>query len=145
MALNHPAMPLRAGGGLPDTSKSVGEPGLTIWETWKNAGTEVFLEDGRKPPEWNGYSLDEVYTLLESASSTHLFEPGGRLLRKADSGLHHLFVPGGDAMRRDVRFVKLCAQLGLCDYWVRTERWPDCADKLSLFYDFRSEARRHVA
>ncbi len=48
-------------------------------------------------------------------------------------------------MRRDRRFVKLCAQLGLCDYWVKTGRWPDCADEVAPYYDFRAEAQRYVA
>jgi hypothetical protein len=38
-----------------------------------------------------------------------------------------------------------CTRLGLCDYWVKTGRWPDCADELTPYYDFRAEARRHVA
>jgi hypothetical protein len=46
------------------------------------------------------------------------------------------------AMMRDVRFVRLCAKLGLCDYWVNTGRWPDCADAVATYYDFRAEARR---
>jgi TolB-like protein len=43
-------------------------------------------------------------------------------------------------MLNDVRFVGLCAKLGLCDYWVETGHWPDCADFVS--YDFRAEALR---
>jgi hypothetical protein len=46
-------------------------------------------------------------------------------------------------MASDVRFMRLCAKMGFCDYWVQTGRWPDCADKVP--YDFRAEARRLAA
>jgi adenylate cyclase len=85
-----------------------------------------------------------VYDLVERASFQHLFKPSGRV-SKVDFGLHALFFREGKAMYDDPRFVRLCARLGLCDYWVRTDRWPDCADKLAVHYDFRDEARRHAA
>jgi hypothetical protein len=86
---------------------------------------------------------DLVYTLLERASFTHLFEPGGRP-HEMDFGLHALFQRQADEFRGDIRFVRLCARLGLCDYWVKTGRWPDCADEVASIYDFRAEARRLV-
>jgi len=46
------------------------------------------------------------------------------------------------AIMGDVRFVSLCAKMGLCDYWVRTDRWPDCVETLAGAYDFKAEARR---
>jgi hypothetical protein len=84
---------------------------------------------------------DEAFGLVERTSFAHPFEPDGRLHRR-DFALHVLFTRGGDALRRDVR---LCARLGLCDYWVRTDRWPDCADEFALHYDFREEARQQPA
>ena len=81
---------------------------------------------------------DELFALIDQASFEHLFHPGGRLL-PGDYGLHALF-NHGNAIREDVRFVDLCARLGLCDYWLATGQWPDCADETS--YDFRAEARR---
>ena len=83
---------------------------------------------------------DEAYTLAERAHFDHLFTPGGSLL-SGDYGLHHLFSPGSRALRADPRFVRLCARLGLCDYWVATGRWPDCADEVASDYDFRARAR----
>jgi hypothetical protein len=44
------------------------------------------------------------------------------------------------AMIADNRFVGLCAKLGLCAYWVKTQRWPDCVDVVA--YDFKAECRR---
>ena len=45
-------------------------------------------------------------------------------------------------LMRDPRFARLCARLGLCDYWVKTDRWPDCAEAVAPYYDFKAEARR---
>ena len=86
----------------------------------------------------------EVYPILVEASFAHLFEPAGRLPRSDASGLYVLFDrwPSPGAMTRDIRFVQLCARLGLCDYWVQSDTWPDCADQVD--YDFRGEARRFV-
>jgi hypothetical protein len=41
--------------------------------------------------------------------------------------------------------VTLCAKLGLCDYWVTSGRWPDCAADGILPYDFEAAVRREAA
>ena len=43
----------------------------------------------------------------------------------------------------DPRVVQLFAKLGLCDHWLASDRWPDCADEVP--YDFRVEAERAAA
>ena len=68
--------------------------------------------------------------MVDQASFDHLFEPGGRL-PPGDYGLHVLFNANA-TIRNDPRFVRLCAKLGLRDYWVNTGRWPDCADTVAL-------------
>ena len=83
---------------------------------------------------------DEAYELVETASFDHMSRPDGPLPTTA-VGPHVIF----DAYRegglvRDPRFLRLCAKLGLVDYWLETGAWPDCADKVP--YDFRAEARR---
>lgn len=45
-------------------------------------------------------------------------------------------------MREDPRFVRLCAKLGLVDYWVSVGHWPDCAEPGALPYAFKAECRR---
>ena len=40
-------------------------------------------------------------------------------------------------LRNDPRFVRLCARLGLVEYWTGTGKWPDCADEVP--YDFKAE------
>ena len=90
---------------------------------------------------------DDIYPILFDASFDHLFHPSGRLL-PGDYGLHWLFghthsgAQGIGPLQRDVRFVELCARFGLCDYWVKNDTWPDCAEQLSAFYDFKAEAQR---
>ncbi len=88
--------------------------------------------------------VDEVYPLLERASFAHLFEPGGRFL-PLDYGLHWLFGEregGLSRLQMDPRFPRLCARFGLCDYWVATDHWPDCAATLKPYYDFEASCRR---
>ena len=47
--------------------------------------------------------------------------------------------------RRDPRFAKLCARLGLVDYWLTTQHWPDCVDEVAPHYDFKAECAKVAA
>ncbi len=80
--------------------------------------------------------VDEIYDAVDGLSFAHLFAPDG-MLERGDYGLHNLFNGIYPALRRDPRFVTLCAKLGLCDYWVKTERWPDCTAEVAPHYDFK--------
>jgi TolB-like protein len=51
-----------------------------------------------------------------------------------------LFQAGMPELRNDPRFPRLCARLGLVEYWITSGRWPDCADAVP--YDFRAECAR---
>ena len=55
-----------------------------------------------------------------------------------------LFQAGMPELRNDARFVGLCARLGLVEFWLATQKWPDCADEVP--YDFRLECSnaRHL-
>jgi TolB-like protein len=83
---------------------------------------------------------DEVFEAVNRASFAHLFQPGGRLVAD-DYGLHVLFNVEGN-IRRDPRFVLLCAKLGLCEYWIKSGKWPDCVDEVANHYDFKAECER---
>jgi len=48
-----------------------------------------------------------------------------------------LFQAGMPELRNDLRFPRLCARLGLVEFWTETRKWPDCADEVP--YDFRAE------
>jgi TolB-like protein len=82
---------------------------------------------------------EAVFDLIDQASFAHVFDeaaPGPAGI--TSPGI--MFTPANRVMIRDIRFVGLCAKLGLCAYWVRTERWPDCVDEVA--YDFKAECRR---
>ena len=55
-----------------------------------------------------------------------------------------LFQPGMPELRNDPRFPRLCARLGLVEFWEAVEKWPDCADEVP--YDFKAECAkaRHI-
>ena len=69
-----------------------------------------------------------------------MFEPGAPLHSGAWAPAV-IFVAANRGMIADQRFVRLCARLGLVDYWVSSGRWPDCAADAALNYDFRAECR----
>jgi TolB-like protein len=79
----------------------------------------------------------EALDLAEAASFDHVFDPDGPLPGSIFPGV--LFGPWS-SFNRDPRFMQLCRRLGLCDYWVQSGRWPDCAGHLP--YDFKGEAAR---
>ncbi|HET9978263.1 MAG TPA: winged helix-turn-helix domain-containing protein [Burkholderiaceae bacterium] len=51
-----------------------------------------------------------------------------------------LFQASMPELRNDPRFPRLCARLGLVEFWRATGKWPDCADEVP--YDFRLECTR---
>ena len=55
-----------------------------------------------------------------------------------------LFMPNYEVLRRDVRFAQICVQLGLHDCWRDTGRWPDCADEVAPYYDFKAACARYA-
>jgi adenylate cyclase len=48
-----------------------------------------------------------------------------------------LFQASMPEIRNDPRFVRLCARLGLVEFWLESGKWPDCVDEVP--YDFRAE------
>ena len=54
---------------------------------------------------------------------------------------HMVFPAAYPELRANPRFVKMCARLGLVEYWLETKTWPDCADEVP--YDFRTECEKH--
>jgi TolB-like protein len=80
---------------------------------------------------------DEAFALVEASDFSPYFSAGTEIT-PPDLGLSCLFCVDQKALRADPRFLRLCARLGLCDYWVRSGNWPDCADEVD--YDFRAQA-----
>jgi TolB-like protein len=80
---------------------------------------------------------DEAFALVEASDFSPYFSAGTEIT-PPDFGLSCLFCVDQKALRADPRFLRLCAKLGLCDYWVQSGNWPDCADEVD--YDFRAQA-----
>jgi hypothetical protein len=51
-----------------------------------------------------------------------------------------LFQAGMPELRNDPRFARLCARLGLVEFWIATAKWPDCASEVP--YDFAAECAK---
>jgi adenylate cyclase len=82
--------------------------------------------------------VDETYRLIERASFAHLFdEDGPPPAAELNTGVIFDRL-ASRALMDDVRFVGFCAKIGLCDYWVKTGRWPDCVAQVP--YDFKAAA-----
>ena len=82
---------------------------------------------------------EEAYELLDKGSFAFMFDRAlaGPSLSQYPGAI---FGQHNKAFFVDSRFPRLCAKLGLADYWVATGKWPDCADEVP--YDFRAEVRR---
>jgi len=84
---------------------------------------------------------DDAFAMIEEASFAFMSDPEQRWELFTNPG--GVFSVGLNApMMRDPRFPRLCAKLALCDYWVRSGQWPDCAEEGVLPYDFKAECRK---
>lgn len=60
-------------------------------------------------------------------------------MARAQSSLQLFVHNGGEPFYRHARFPKLCARLGLAQYWIESGYWPDCAANVD--YDFKAACR----
>lgn len=77
---------------------------------------------------------DAVFDLMKTAR----FGPTGRrgeLTGVIAYSTVTMFKAAFPALWQDPRFCIYCARLGLVDYWLETDQWPDCVDEVD--YDFR--------
>ena len=80
--------------------------------------------------------VEQAYTMAETAR----FGPPGTSDDITDPDAYRtaqLFHAGMPELRNDPSFVKLCARLGLVEFWLKTNKWPDCVDEVP--YDFKAE------
>ena len=83
--------------------------------------------------------VDDVYRIVESAR----LGPRGSVDDVIGPDAYRtgmLFWKGMPEIRNDPRFVLLCARLGLVEFWLATQKWPDCADEVP--YDFRTACQQ---
>ncbi len=83
--------------------------------------------------------VDDAYRVAEGA---HLGPRGTADDMMGPDGYRTglLFWKGMPEIRNDPRFVQLCARLGLVEFWLTTDKWPDCADEVP--YDFKAECEK---
>jgi TolB-like protein/tetratricopeptide (TPR) repeat protein len=93
---------------------------------------------------------DEAYELVDKASFAYMFDrtpaPSDIVENRILETRAVYLYPGGifsSFLTPDPRFPRLCAKLGLVDYWIETDKWPDCANEVP--YDFRTEVRKAAA
>jgi TolB-like protein len=55
-----------------------------------------------------------------------------------------LFQAGMPELRNDPRFARLCARLGLVEFWMATGKWPDCTDEVPYDFKVACEKARHI-
>jgi TolB-like protein len=87
---------------------------------------------------------DEAFDLMERASFDYVTD-AEKPWRGAFTTSIVLSPAQSIELISDARFPRLCARLGLCDYWAATDRWPDLADEGVTPYDFKAECRRLAA
>ena len=83
--------------------------------------------------------IDDVYDLAETAR----FGPAGTshdIMGPNAYRTEQMFQAPFAALRADPRFVRLCARLGLVEFWLGTGKWPDCVDEVP--YDFKAECAK---
>jgi hypothetical protein len=91
--------------------------------------------------------LGETDAVMEIALRAQLGLPRGEADPRGASANDPalLFMPFSRCIRRDPRFVQVCARLGLVDYWRTTGEWPDCVAETQPHYDFKAECARIAA
>ncbi|HEY3777847.1 MAG TPA: hypothetical protein VGL35_07300 [Rhizomicrobium sp.] len=130
--------------------KALRSPDADVQARALQRATETLSRTGTLPHKsimllWRLGLVDEAFQLIDLASFAYMFDPDRRSPNgAADDGVIFSILHNSQIMK-DIRFVRLCAKLGLCDYWVKTENWPDCAEGVAPYYDFKAEARRLVA
>ena len=87
---------------------------------------------------------EEALSLAEQSSFEHIFQPGARPPAGWSNESMLFFRSGTQPMVCDPRFVTLCTRLGLSEYWLSQDEWPDCADEDFLPYDFRAAVAQSV-
>ncbi len=87
--------------------------------------------------------VDDAYRLAESA---HLGPKGDAddVIGADAYRTGMLFWEGMPEIRNDPRFVQLCARLGLVEFWLATQKWPDCVDEVPYDFEAACEQARSI-
>ena len=77
--LNHPATLNRC---RPDPNKTLGDSGLTIWETWQSR-EETFLQNAETPPSWRTGCANEGFYSYPEGNYSNFDDEAVRINKKA--------------------------------------------------------------
>lgn len=77
--LNQPATLNRC---RPDRSKTLGDAGLTVWETWQSR-EETFLQGAQKPPAWRKGCANEGFYSFPEGNYSNFDDEAVRINKKA--------------------------------------------------------------
>ena len=90
-----------------------------------------------------GLRVEEAYRAAESARLGPV-GTGDDIMGPDAYRTSLLFQASMPELRNDLRFPRLCARLGLVEFWAATGKRPDCADEVP--YDFEAECAkvRHI-
>lgn len=97
------------------------------------------IEYSRYPPV--AYQLAAHYTRLGDIRRALIWLDRAPI-RQTSGQWSLLYWPSVASLRREPRFFNKMAQLGLVDYWLREDRWPDFCSEQGLRYSCRQEAAR---
>jgi TolB-like protein/Flp pilus assembly protein TadD len=64
-------------------------------------------------------------------------------MARSQSPLQIFVSTGGEPIWKHVRFPALCARLGLAQYWIESNKWPDCSGAVA--YDFKALCSEGIA
>lgn len=91
--------------------------------------------------------MDQAFDVIEQAlDQGRGLKPDnheGFGMARAQSPLQLFVSAGGERIWSSLRFPKLCARVGLAQYWLATKKWPDCAANAP--YDFKAACAAAVA
>lgn len=80
--------------------------------------------------------IGDLDAAFDFAGRTEYDLPGSRIV---------FFFPDMKKFREDPRFMPLAQRIGLVDYWLNTDRWPDFCDEPDLPYDCKTAAKAAAA
>lgn len=93
------------------------------------------------PPECDGMMADwRARLLARQGDLDGAYAILGQPLPNSRGRTHYLFYPEMKALRADARFMPLADRLGLVDYWLKTNNWPDFCAEPNRPYDCRAAA-----
>ena len=136
--------PLREHAGVIAFARVMRDPRPSACRTMFDAIARRALATGHIDPQVATIAaelglVDETFDLLERCRFGPCGSPRDVMGTHAYRTLL-LFPQAYPALRADPRFVQLCARLGLVEYWLESQLWPDCADQVA--YDFKAECER---